>query len=120
MSAACRIGCGGFRQQPLGAAQIYLGGCLENLAFSDEKNVIDSLQIYFAIMKNILKIKQENVLINLENFIIKLIFISESDISDDFSMNICSSKQLHSAVIDKDSIFNSSADNTLIITMSKS
>ena len=66
--------------------------CFKNLALSDEKNVINSLQVYFVIIKNVLKIEQENVLINLENSIIKLIFISESDISDDFSMNICSLK----------------------------
>ena len=66
--------------------------CLENLTLSDKKNITDSLQVYFAIVKNALKIKQRNVLINLENFIIKLIFISESDILNDSSMNICSSK----------------------------
>ena len=66
--------------------------CLENLALSDRKNVIDFLQVYFVIVKNALKIEQKNVFINLENSTIKLIFISESDISDDFSMHICSSK----------------------------
>ena len=93
--------------------------CFKNLAFSDEKNVTDSLQVYFIIMKNTLKIESENVLINLKNSTIKLTFISESDISDDFSMNIYFSKQLHFAVIDEDSIFNSSADNISIITTSK-
>ena len=66
--------------------------CLKNLVFSDEKNVTDFLQVYFIIVKNALKIEQKNVLINLENSIIKLTFISESDISDDFLMNIHSSK----------------------------
>ena len=93
--------------------------CLENLIFLNRKNVTDFLQVYFAIMKNILKIEQRNVLINLENFIIKLTFISESDISDDSSINIHSSKQLHSIVIDENSIFNSLADNISIITTSK-
>ena len=89
--------------------------CFKNLTFSDEKNVTNSLQVYFAIMKNALKIEQENILIDLENSTIKLIFISESDISDDFSMNICFSKWLYFAVIDEDLIFNSSADNISII-----
>ena len=66
--------------------------CLENLTLSDRKNVTDFLQIYFVIIKNALKIEQENVFINLENSTIKLIFISESDISDDSSINIHSSK----------------------------
>ena len=43
-------------------------------------------------MKNISEIKQKNVLTNLENSTIKLTFISEFDISDNSSMNICSSK----------------------------
>ena len=94
--------------------------CLENLAFSNKKNVTDFLQVYFVIVKNILKIEQKNVLINLENSTIKLTFISEFNISDDFSMNICSSKQLYSAVIDENSIFNSLANDILIIIMSKS
>ena len=94
--------------------------CLKNLVFSDRKNVIDSLQVYFIIMKNVLKIEWENVLINLENSTIKLIFISEFDISNDSSMNICFSKWLHSVIINEDSIFNSSADDILIIIMSKS
>ena len=93
--------------------------CLKNLVFSNEKNVTDSLQIYFVIMKNALKIEQRNVLINLKNFTIKLTFISEFNISDDSSTNIHSSKQLHFIIIDEDSIFNSSADNISIITMSK-
>ena len=66
--------------------------CLKNLAFSDEKNVTDSLQVYFVIIKNTLKIEQKNVLIDLKIFIIKLIFILEFDISNNFSMNIHSSK----------------------------
>ena len=94
--------------------------CLENLTLSDRKNVTDFLQIYFVIIKNALKIEQENVFINLENSTIKLIFISESDISDDSSINIHSSKWLHSAVINEDSILNFSADNILIIIISKS
>ena len=94
--------------------------CLKNLVFSNEKNVTDSLQIYFVIMKNALKIEQRNVLINLKNFTIKLTFISEFNISDDSSTNIHFSKQLHSVVIDENSIFNSLTDNILIITTSKS
>ena len=93
--------------------------CFENLAFSNKKNVTDFLQVYFVIMKNILKIEQKNVLIDLKNSTIKLIFISESDISDDFSTNIYFSKQLHSAVTNEDLIFNFSANNISIITMSK-
>ena len=93
--------------------------CFENLIFSNKKNVTDSLQVYFVIMKNILKIEQKNVFINLKNFTIKLTFISKLNISNDSSINIHSSKQLHSAVTNEDSIFNSSADNISIITISK-
>ena len=85
---------------------------LENLIFSDRKNITDSLQIYFVIMKNILKIEQKNVLINLKNSTIKLIFISEFNISDDFSTNIHSLKWLYSVVIDENSISDFS-ENTI-------
>src|SRR5438034_1392895 len=88
--------------------------CFENLALSDRKNVTNSLQIYFVIVKNISKIEQENILIDLKNFIIRLISVSENIIDkmqDDISDNINSEfyfdqilKQLFSAVAEKDSI----------------